>query len=85
MIFGRKRASSPVNASQFLIDPPWNPAPSSQSVLAMCPAVFSCTTKSTVSGNSVLAPLWSQWVWVLMIVVTGLSVMRATSARMSPP
>ena len=74
-----------MNASQFLIEPPSNPAPSSQSGLAMCAAVFSWTTKSTVSGNSVLAPLWSQCVWVLMMVVTGLSVISRTRARMSRP
>ena len=47
--------------------------------------VFSCTTKLTVSGSSVLPPLWSKWVWVLMTWVMGLSVSSPTAAMMSWP
>ena len=57
----------------------------SQLSRAIWARVFSWTTKLTVSGNSVLPPLWSKWVWVLMTVVIGLSVIPATAAMMSWP
>ena len=66
-----------MNASQLVTG--------SQVSRAICARVFSCTTKFTVSGSSVLPPLWSKCVWVLMTVVIGLSVIPATWAMMSCP
>ena len=39
----------------------------------MFASVFSWTTICTDSGKNALLPTWSPWVWVLMMVVTGLS------------
>ena len=51
----------------------------------MFASVFSCTTIRTDSGKNALLPTWSPWVWVLMIVVTGLSLtVRMRSIRACP-
>ena len=57
----------------------------SQVVRAICAAVFWCVITCTVSGNSVVLPVWSKWVWVWMMVVTGRSVTPRTYSRMSAP
>ena len=76
-MFGRYFAFSPLKASQFVTG--------SQVERDIWASVFSWATKSTVSGNSVLLPEWSKWGWVLMIVVTGVSVTLWTSSRISGP
>ena len=53
--------------------PSW--PPSTRSMLARA---FWCATMRTASGNSPLPPAWSPCAWVLMMVVTGNSVTRAT-------
>ena len=78
MVDGRYFAFSPWKSSQF-VGIGW------QSVRAQWRRMFSWATKCTVSGNSVFEPLWSKWTWVLMMVVTGLSVSRRTCPRMSAP
>ena len=47
--------------------------------------VFSCTTISTVAGNSALLPVWSKCVWVLMIVVIGFGVTARICSRIVGP
>ena len=67
---------------------PWNAAQlvtGLQFVRAICAAVFSCVMTLTVSGNSVVLPVWSKCVWVWRIVVTGRSVTPRTYSRMSAP
>ena len=51
VVRGRYFAFSPLNASQLVTG--------SQVSRDICAAVFSCATKSTVSENSTLPPLWS--------------------------
>ena len=51
----------------------------------MFAAVFSCTTISTVAGKYWLLPVWSPWVWVLMMCVIGLSLTVRTWSRMAWP
>ena len=50
----------------------WSAIAAVGTIFFMFAAVFSCTTMSTVAGNSTLPLTWSPCVCVLMIVVTGL-------------
>ena len=54
-------------------------------MLRISVAVVSCATTSTLPGNSGLLPTWSSWVWVLMMVVTGLSVTDLRAAMIAAP
>ena len=47
--------------------------------------VFSCTTTSTVAGNSTLPLTWSPCVWVLMMRTTGLLDSSLILSRMGWP
>ena len=47
--------------------------------------VFSCATISTDAGKNSLLPVWSPWVWVLMMWVIGLSVTVFTWSRIAWP
>ena len=47
--------------------------------------VFSCATTSTFAPKNPLLPVWSPWVWVLMMVVIGLSVTLLTLSSTAWP
>jgi hypothetical protein len=51
----------------------------------MLALVFCCATISTVVPKNSLLPVWSAWVWVLMMRVTGLSVTVLILSRMAWP
>ena len=69
VLLGRKRALAPLKAS----------------ILAMFVFVFSWATISVTVGNSMLLPVWSPCVCVLMIVVTGLSETDWIASRIGRP
>ena len=47
--------------------------------------VFSWAAMRAVSGKNSLLPTWSPWVWVLMMVTTGLSVTDRMRSRITGP
>ena len=51
----------------------------------MLALVFSCTTTSTVAGNSTLPLTWSPCVWVLISIVTGFGVSSLILSRIGLP